>query len=191
MELFSRLIDGVKYIIKGQKTRDAVLNSDINLRRQLIGARLQPHHQQKIQEIAYKEKELRTLLKNTYEEGIAMQGSIESFRHLFTRNFTPLNAFAWKEKLGKEIVSPAIGYLDKIERIRQLNGPGIEGNPVLDMQKLQAYRQTLAAVADKDFRDSGNLFLENLLRSVKSRQNQAIKLLAMKVDRIETSFTPL
>lgn len=182
MGLLSKFVGWVKEKIEGPKSVGTVYQRDLDLRRQLVQARLRPHTQPKVKEISYRERDLRTLLKNNYDSGDRLLATVDSFQRLFTRNFTPYNAPAWKEKLSKEIVSLAVSYWENLDRIRQLGGTGIEGNPQLDAQKLQAYRQTLAAVADKDFKESGTQFLKTIASSVKIRQNQIIKLLAAKVD---------
>ncbi|MBI2102961.1 hypothetical protein HYT55_03925 [Candidatus Woesearchaeota archaeon] len=183
MGFFSRVMGWVKEKIEGPKSVGMVYQRDLDLRKQLVQARLRPHTQPNVKEISYRERDLRALLKDNYDSGDRLLANIEAFQRLFTRNFTPYNAPAWKEKLGKEIISPAVSYWENLERIRQSGGTGIEGNPQLDAQKLQAYRQTLGAVADKDFKESGNIFLSNLARSIRVRQNQIIKLLAAKIDR--------
>ncbi len=169
------------------KTKVAVVQRtavqrDIDLGRQLNSAHLRPHTQQKVTEIAYKEKELRTLLKGTYEAGSMLLENLEIFQQLFGRQITASSAPLWKEKLGKEIISPAVRYWESIERLSQLAERSIEGSPRQDVIKMQAYRQTLAAVADKDFKDSGSQFIGVLQKSLKSRQNQIIRLLALKID---------
>ncbi|MBI4151786.1 hypothetical protein HY496_02345 [Candidatus Woesearchaeota archaeon] len=194
MGWLSKAVDWVKEKFQEPKTLGPVYQRDLERRRQIVEERMhlrermakgetRPLKQEKTTEIVYKEKELRDLLRETYEGGTTLLAAIEGFHRVFIRHFTPYNAPAWKDKLGKEIIVPAIKYWEKISRVSQLVGTGVGGDPTRDVQKMQAYRNTLSAVADKDFKDSGSQFLDMLQKAVRARQNEVIKILAQKVGK--------
>ncbi|MBS3168874.1 hypothetical protein J4210_00160 [Candidatus Woesearchaeota archaeon] len=123
-----------------------------------------------------KSRELGVLLKEAYDNGNHILVNTQAFQRLCNRQLTPYNTPAWKEKIGTEIIVPAVKYWEKIERIQVLAPERIPGKPKKDVVKMQLYRRTLSAVADKDFKESANKFLNMLQSAIKARQEQLIKL---------------
>lgn len=126
--------------------------------------------------IQNKSRDLSVLLNETYNYGRRIGQEMEAFQRLCNRQLTLYNTPAWKEKIGTEVIVPAIKYWEKIERIQVLQPETIGGRPKDDIVKMQLYRRTLSAVADKDFKESANKFLNMLQGAITIRQKQLIDL---------------